>query len=69
MSKDGMHQKQERLERLRADSQEVTEEIERYYEGLIQEFERRYPPLSYVEEFRLSEETMKQWLVRHSEGK
>lgn len=69
MSEDSMHQKQERLERLQTKSQEVAEEIEQYYERLIQEFKRRYPPLSYVDELRLSHESMERWLARHSEGK
>ncbi|MDY6876092.1 MAG: hypothetical protein SWK90_07835 [Chloroflexota bacterium] len=65
MGKGETRQKQELLEHLQEESHEVVEEIELHYERLIQEFERRYPPLSYVDELRLSNRSMEQWIARH----
>jgi hypothetical protein len=65
VNENDMQHKQQRLKQLREASQHTTEDITSYYERLIQEFEHRYPPLIYVEEIRLSRESMEHWVAQH----
>lgn len=65
MRENGMREKQRLLKQLRDGSQSTMEEIQFYYERLIQEFERRYPPLTYVEEIHISGKSMEQWIAQH----
>ena len=62
MANSGVEEKKALLHELRRESKEVVADIEECYSKLIEEFDRRYPPVSRTEALRLSEESMARWL-------
>ena len=59
---------EQELRRLRQQASKVQRDLAEYYERLMGEFWRNYPPLSICEEVRLHQGTIEAWMEERRDG-